>query len=118
MLVSQSEIFWEVYSESSNKRVQTLNWQLKFVTYKNHPDGTGFEGMNSQREAEAQRCENPGKGICECAVSVAVEGPELKGSSKEAEACSIERAYQRLLLKVQPSFGRRPLSTGDASTMG
>ena len=54
---------------------------------KSHPGGTDFENMTeSWRTAEAWLCEKPGKAIGEGEVSVAVEGPELKGSCKEAEA--------------------------------
>lgn len=42
--------------------------------YKNHTDGSGFEGMKgSQRATEAWQCERPGKVICEGTASVAVE---------------------------------------------
>jgi hypothetical protein len=47
---------------------------------KSHPGGTDSENMTeSWRTAEAWLCEKPGKAIGEGEVSVAVEGPELKG---------------------------------------
>ena len=54
---------------------------------KNHPGGTGFEGMKgSFLAAEAQHCERPWKAIGEGAASVAIDGPGLKGSCKGVEA--------------------------------
>jgi hypothetical protein len=48
---------------------------------KDHPGGTGFEGMKgSGRAAEARHCERPWKAIGEGAVSVAIDGLGLKGS--------------------------------------
>ena len=43
-------------------------------------DGTGFEGVKvSRRTAEAQHCERPCKAFGESAISVAIDGPGLKG---------------------------------------
>jgi hypothetical protein len=48
---------------------------------KNHPGGTGFEGMKgSLRAAEARHCERSWKAIDEGAASVAIDGQGLKGS--------------------------------------
>jgi hypothetical protein len=78
---------------------------------KNHPGGTGFEGMKgSCREAEAWHCERPGKAIGEGAASVAVEGPGLKALCKEVE--TMKTIYDRLLVKVQLSCSRRLKSFG------
>ena len=53
---------------------------------KNHPDGTGFEGIKgSWRAAEAWHCERPWEAIGEGAASVANEGPGLKGSCSVLE---------------------------------
>ena len=53
---------------------------------KDHPGGTGFEGMKgSRRAAEAQHCERPWKVIGEGKASVAIDGPGLKGSCKFVE---------------------------------
>ena len=52
----------------------------------------------SWRGAEALNCERPGEAIGEGAASVAAESPGLKGSSKEA--------YERQLVKMQPSCSR------------
>ena len=83
---------------------------------KNHPGVTGFEGMKgSRRAAEAGHCERPWKAIGEGAASVAIDGPELKGSCKGVEAGTMKRAYERLLLK--PSHSGRKQHFGDASTM-
>jgi hypothetical protein len=52
--------------------------------YKVHPGGTDFEGIKrSWRTAEAWHCERPWKTIGEDAVSVAIEGPGLKGHAKK-----------------------------------
>ena len=60
---------------------------LDLVICKVHPGGTGFEGMKGSRKAaEAQHCERPWKAIGEGAASVAIDGPELKGSCKGVEA--------------------------------
>ena len=54
--------------------------QLDAAMYKNHPNGTGFEGMKgSWRAAEAWHYERLGKSIGEGTASVAVDGPGLKG---------------------------------------
>jgi hypothetical protein len=54
---------------------------------KSYLGGTSFEGMKgSRRSAEARHCERPWKAIGEGAVSVAVDGPGLKGSCKGVEA--------------------------------
>ena len=59
---------------------------------KNHPGGTGFEGMDdSWRTAEAWHCERPGKAIVGSVASVAVDSPVLKGSRKEVEIWHHER---------------------------
>jgi hypothetical protein len=55
------------------------------VICKNHPGGTGFEGMKAWTAAEAWLCERPGKTIGEGA-SVAADGPGLKETCKEVEA--------------------------------
>jgi hypothetical protein len=48
---------------------------------KSHPGSTGFEGMKGlHRAAEAWHCERAWKAIGECAASVEVDGPGLKGS--------------------------------------
>jgi hypothetical protein len=53
---------------------------------KDHPSGTGFEGMKgSHRAAEAWHCERPWKAIGEGAASVAIDGPGLKGSCSVLE---------------------------------
>jgi hypothetical protein len=53
---------------------------------KGHPGGTGFEGMKgSRRVAEARHCERPWKDIGEGVASVAIDGPELKGSCSVLE---------------------------------
>ena len=73
--------------------------QLNLVMCKNHPGGTGFEGMKgSWRAAQVWPCERPGKAIGEGIASFAVDGPGLKGSCKEVEA----QHHERLLL-VKPS---------------
>jgi hypothetical protein len=60
---------------------------ISVVMFKNHPGGTGFEGMKgSWRTAEAWQCERPWKAIGEGAASVTVDRPGLKGSCKEVEA--------------------------------
>ena len=54
---------------------------------KNHPGGTGFEGMQgSWRAAEAWHCERPWKATGEGAALVVVVGLGLKVSFKEIEA--------------------------------
>jgi hypothetical protein len=54
--------------------------QLDLVMCKNHPGGTGFEGMKgSWRTAEAWHCERLGEG----AASVSVDSPVLKGHAKK-----------------------------------
>ena len=61
--------------------------QQDLVMCKSYPGGTGFEGMKgSHRAAEALHCERPWKVIGEGAVSVAIDGPGLKGSCKGFEA--------------------------------
>ena len=61
--------------------------QLHLVMCKNHPSGTGFEGMKgSCKEAEAWHCERPWKVIGEGVASVAIDGPRQKGSCKRVEA--------------------------------
>ena len=61
--------------------------QLDLVMCKNHPGGTGFEGMKgSWRTAEAWHCERPWQAIGEGAATDVVDGPGLKGSCKEVEA--------------------------------
>jgi hypothetical protein len=61
--------------------------QLNLVMCKNHPDGTGFEGIKgSWRAAEAWHCERPQRTIGEGAASITVDSPGLKGSCKEVEA--------------------------------
>ena len=60
--------------------------QLDLVMCKNHPGGTGFEGMKgSWRAAEAWDCERPWKAIGEGAASVAIDGPGMKGSCSVLE---------------------------------
>ena len=50
---------------------------------KNHPGGTGFEGMKgSWTAAEAWHCEGSWKAIGEGIASAVVDGPGLKGSCK------------------------------------
>ena len=50
-----------------------------------HPGGTVLEGMKgSWKAAEVSHYARPGKTTGEGAVSVAAEGPGLKGSCKEA----------------------------------
>ena len=52
-----------------------------------HIDGTGFEGMKgSYRAAEAWHCERLRKAIGEVTISVALDGPGLKGSCIGLEA--------------------------------
>ena len=47
---------------------------------KNHPSGTGFEGMKGLcGAAEARHCERPRKAIGEGVASVAIDGPGLEG---------------------------------------
>ena len=54
---------------------------------KSHPGGTGFDGMaESWRTAEAWLRERLGEAIGEGASSLVVEGLDLKGSCREAEA--------------------------------
>ena len=61
--------------------------QLYLVMCKNHPSGTGFEGIRGfWREAEVWHCERPWKAIGEGATSVTIDGPGLKGSCKGVEA--------------------------------
>ena len=72
--------------------------QLDLVMCKNHPGGAGFEGMKgSWRAAETWHCERLEKAIVDGTVSVAVDGPGLKESCKEAEVwrhgASPMRAY-------------------------
>jgi hypothetical protein len=53
---------------------------------KSQPGGTGFEGMKgSRRAAEAMHHERTWKAIGEGAASVAIDGPELKGSCSVLE---------------------------------
>ena len=60
---------------------------LDLVICKSYPGGTGFEGIKgSHRAAEAQHCERPWNAIGEGAASVAIDGPEQKGSCKGVEA--------------------------------
>jgi hypothetical protein len=65
---------------------------------------------------EAWHCEKPWEANGEGAVSVVVDGPELKGSCKEFKAWHHRRDYKRLLVK--PSFNGRPQDIGDGCTMG
>ena len=52
--------------------------QLDAAMYKNHANGTGFEGMKgSWRAAEAWHCERPERAIGEGVASVAVDGCRL-----------------------------------------
>ena len=61
--------------------------KMNFVMCKNHPGGTGFEGMKkSWRAAEAWHYERPCKAIGEGTASVAVDSPGLKESYKEVKA--------------------------------
>ena len=61
-----------------------LHWDL--VMCKNHPGGTGFEGMKgSCRAVEARQCERPWKASGEGAASVAIDGPGLKVSCSGLE---------------------------------
>jgi hypothetical protein len=54
---------------------------------KSHPSGTGVEGMKgSWRATKAWHCERSWKAISEGAASIAIEGPEVKGSCKGGEA--------------------------------
>jgi hypothetical protein len=47
---------------------------------KNHPGGTGFEGMKGSRRAtKTWHCERPEKAKDEGAALVAVDGPGLEG---------------------------------------
>jgi hypothetical protein len=63
---------------------------------KNHPGGSGFEGMKgSWRAAETWHHESPGKDIGEGAASIAVDGPGLKGSCKEVEDWHHEESPMR-----------------------
>jgi hypothetical protein len=55
------------------------------------------------------------KVIGEGAVSVAIDGPGLKGSCKGVEAWHHERAYERLLVK--PSYSGRQQCFVNASSM-
>jgi hypothetical protein len=60
---------------------------------KSYPGSTGFEGMKGLwRAAEAWHCERSGKATGEGAASVAVDGPGLKESCKETEACHHEES--------------------------
>jgi hypothetical protein len=78
---------------SSNKKAQEV-LQLDLVMCKNHPGGTGFEGMKgSWEEAEAGHCERPWKAIGEGAASAAVDSPGLKGSCKKLRFGTMKRAY-------------------------
>ena len=59
---------------------------LDLVICKNHPGGTGFEGMKRpRRAAEARHYERPWKAIGEGTASVTIGGPGLKGSCKGVE---------------------------------
>jgi hypothetical protein len=63
-----------------------LMQQQDLVVCKNHPGGTGFEGMKeSCRAAEAPYCERPWKATGEGAASVAINSPGLKGSNSILE---------------------------------
>jgi hypothetical protein len=56
---------------------------------KSHPGGLVLKAITmkrSWRAVEAWHCERPERTIGEGAISVAVEGPGLKGSCKEVEA--------------------------------
>jgi hypothetical protein len=54
---------------------------------KNHPGGTGFEGIKgSLRTAEVLHCERSGKDFGEGAASDSFDSLGLKGSCKEVEA--------------------------------
>lgn len=54
----------------------TSHQQPNLVISKNHPGGTGFEGMKeSQRTTEAWHCEKPGKVTGQSAASEAAKGP-------------------------------------------
>jgi hypothetical protein len=61
--------------------------QRDLVMCKDHPGGTGFEGMKgSRRAAEARHCERPWKAIIgEGEASVAIHCPGLKGSCSVLE---------------------------------
>jgi hypothetical protein len=85
---------------------------------KSYSGATSLEGIKgSWRAAKAWHCGKPGKAIGKGTASVVVEGPGLKGLCKEIEVGIVKRAYERLLLKVQPSCRRRSQHFGDASTM-
>jgi hypothetical protein len=62
-------------------------FQRDLVMCRNHPSGTGFEGMKgSRRAAKTRHCERPWKAVGEGAASVAIDGPGLKRSCKGAVA--------------------------------
>jgi hypothetical protein len=56
----------------------------------------------SWRAAEAWHCKRPEEAIGKGVVSVAIEGPGLKGSCREVEVGTMKRAQERLLLKCSP----------------
>ena len=60
----------------------------------------------------------PGEIIGEGAASVAVEGPGLKWSCKKLRLGTIRRAYERLLVNVQPSCSKELQHFEDTSTIG
>jgi hypothetical protein len=78
--------------------LQYLILQVDLVICKNHPAGTGFEGMKrSWRAAEVWPYERPGKAIGEGAASVVAEGLGLKESCKDVEAWHHEDNLQEAI---------------------
>ena len=51
-------------------------------------------------------------------VKVQPPAQDWRGHAKKLRFGTMKRAYEKLLVKVQPSFRGRPQCTGDPSTMG
>ena len=86
--------------------------------FKNHSGDTSFEDIKgSRRAAEACHCEKAWKATGEGAASVAVDGPELKGSCKGFEAWHHEESlwggYWQSLLAEDPSVLEMPVPWDD-----
>ena len=87
--------------------------QLDLGVFRNHPDGTSFDGVEESWGAdEAWLCERQGKAVGEGGNSVAVYGPGLKMSFKYIEAWHHERLF------MKPSFSKRLQCIQEASIMG
>jgi hypothetical protein len=86
---------------------------------KSHSGGTGFEGMKGSWDAaETWHCEKPGDVIGEGTNSLSVEGPgNERGRITNLKLGTMKRAYERLLVRVQPRCRRRLHHFGGASIL-